>query len=200
MAELPPLVCKVGGSLLGWPELFPRLTGYLKTEQRPLVLIAGGGPAADAVRDWDRQHHLGEETAHWLAIRALRLGEALLQSCIPRGVVISSRSEAQQAWETGAVPILNVEGWLQGECQNAGVAIPHDWNVTSDSIAAVVARSWNADLLLCKSTTPEQGGATFVDPTFAQLSRGLRVSWWDLRSGARGSWNAPTPGGPTAPA
>ena len=188
MEERSPLICKVGGSLLGWPELFPRLTGYLKSEQRPVALIVGGGPAADIVRDWDSRLKLGDETAHWLGIRAMRLGEALVHSQIAQSIIVQSHAEARRALDAGAVPILNVESWLQNESQPADVAIPHNWSVTSDSIAAVVARNWGADLLLCKSTTPEQGGESFVDPLFEKFAQGLRVNWWDMRSNTRGSW------------
>src|SRR5260370_31880678 len=72
-AALKPLVVvKIGGSLFDWPELKPRLQQYLATlSGTNFILIPGGGHAADAVRELDRVHFLGEDAAHWLALHAL---------------------------------------------------------------------------------------------------------------------------------
>ena len=181
-----PLVCKIGGSLFDWPELFPRLAALLASESRRVLLIAGGGAAADLVRDWDRRHCLGAERAHRLAIRSMRLGEALLADRLPEAAVVADIQEATRAWKNGSLPILNVEAWLAREAAENRPALPPSWDVTSDSIAARVARRWNADLLLVKSTSPERANGQFVDRRFAEFARDLPVEWCDLRSGERG--------------
>ena len=183
-----PLVCKIGGSLFEWPELFPRLAALLASESRQVLLIAGGGQPADIVRDWDRRHCLGAKRAHRLAIRSMRLGEALLADGLPGAVVVSDIPEATRAWENGSPPILNVEAWLAGEAAENQPMLPASWDVTSDSIAACVARRWNADLLLVKSTSPQQANGQFVDRRFAEFARDLHVDWHNLRSAKRGRY------------
>ncbi len=62
-------VIKVGGSLFDWPDLPSRLMEFLGGREavdrhERIVLIAGGGAAADMVRGLDNMHRLGDETAH----------------------------------------------------------------------------------------------------------------------------------------
>src|SRR5437016_6173909 len=77
-------VLKVGGSLYGLPDLPARLRKLLadlNTER--VVLFPGGGAAADAVRELDRMHRLGEDAAHWLALRALTVNAYFLNRILP---------------------------------------------------------------------------------------------------------------------
>src|SRR5207248_2464665 len=85
----PSLVVKVGGSLYDLPDLGPRLHAFLRSLDRPeVLLIPGGGPTADVVRDLDRRHGLGEETAHWLALHALAVNAHFLAALVPGGAVV----------------------------------------------------------------------------------------------------------------
>ena len=78
-----PIVVKVGGSLFDLPGLGSRLVSWLETlPHSEVLLVAGGGVAADVVRQLDRCHGLGEETSHWLALRALSLTAHLLASLL----------------------------------------------------------------------------------------------------------------------
>src|SRR5689334_11330827 len=75
------IVVKVGGSLFDHPALGPGLRDFLQTlAPREVLLVPGGGPVADAVRKLDRTHELGEEAAHWLALRSLGVTAELLRS------------------------------------------------------------------------------------------------------------------------
>ena len=80
--KAPCVVIKVGGSLFDWPGLPAALTRYLdaRRSEARLAVIAGGGPAADIVRNLDRVHGLGEELSHQLALHALQL----TRICSPR--------------------------------------------------------------------------------------------------------------------
>ena len=89
------IVVKVGGSLFDLPDLGTRLAAWLRQfEESNVLLVPGGGAAADAIRDFDRVHQLGEETSHWLAIQALSLnGECCSDCCRNHGLLpIAPRS------------------------------------------------------------------------------------------------------------
>src|SRR5262245_62868008 len=115
----PPLtVVKVGGSLFDLPDLGPRLRRWLgQLPAGEVLLVPGGGATADVVRAFDRVHHLGEEAAHWLALRAMSVNAALLESLAP------------------GVPVLDALAFARDDEGRPG-RLPHCWAVTSDSVAA----------------------------------------------------------------
>jgi len=189
--DRPVRVYKVGGSLFDWPELFDRLPRFLGEEGGRALLVAGGGAAADVVREWDRVHALGEERAHRLAIKSLCLGEAFLADGLPGAAAVCDRDEAVRAWREGRTPILCVDRFLASEETGGREPLPHRWDVTSDSIAAWVAVRWPAELTLLKSTSADAGGPSFVDPYFPTVAAEVRRKGWvNLRSGERGTFGA----------
>jgi aspartokinase-like uncharacterized kinase len=194
-----PVVVKVGGSLLDWPELPDHLADYLAHRRgERLVLIAGGGPAADLVRTLDRVHDLGQERAHQLALHALDLTARLLAALIPASVVQHVDALAA-CWHEGELPVLAPRLFLSDDDRAAG-ALPHTWDATSDSIAARAAlRIGAGELVLLKSASLPPGtdrlGAArlgLVDPVFDSAAHGLgRVAYVCLRepgAGRRPVW------------
>ena len=75
---MKPIVVKVGGSLFNQPDLGPRLQAFLGDLTAPTLIVPGGGPTAEAIRAFDRIHRLGEESSHWLALRACTINGHLL--------------------------------------------------------------------------------------------------------------------------
>ncbi len=74
------IVVKVGGSLYDHPALGPGLRQFVESlGPVDVLLVPGGGSVADAVRELDRVHGLGEEAAHWTALRALSATAAFLE-------------------------------------------------------------------------------------------------------------------------
>ena len=180
-------VYKVGGSLFDWPELFERLEALLRNEPGRPLIVAGGGSAADVVRNWDRVHSLGETRAHRLAIASLRLSEAFLAGGLSRAKIVSDRRSAEAVWNAEGVPVLCAEAFLEAEETSGQAPLPASWEVTSDSIAAWIAGRWPADLVLLKSTTPLLSQGLFVDSFFPQATPAVRsVEWMNLRTGDRG--------------
>jgi aspartokinase-like uncharacterized kinase len=173
---MPGIVVKVGGSLFDWPQLGPRLRRWLTELAAPSVLLVpGGGPTADAVRDLDCVHGLGEEKSHWLALRALTLNAHFLADLLPESRVVTSVTEHR-----GGVAVLDPLAFcLADERDHPADALPHSWSVTSDSVAARVAVASGAgELLLLKSITvppempwEEAAQAGHVDGTFAGVIR-----------------------------
>ena len=189
MAEL--VVVKVGGSLFDLPDLGPRLRLWLDTTvQAPtrVLLVPGGGPTADVIREFDRVHGLGEEASHVLAFRALSLNAHVLAHLLPAAVIVSA------APPTGVrVAILDAFAFLQADEARHGTTIPHTWAASSDTVAARVAIATQARrLILLKSVTiPKEvsdweavARSGVVDPVFASLLRqaaALEVSTFNLR-------------------
>lgn len=190
-------VVKVGGSLYDLSDLGQRLRCWL-TEQSAgtrVVLVPGGGPVVEAIRQLDRRHALGEETSHWLALRALSVNAHFLASLLPSADVCIDAGELGRAWDNNLLPVLDIHEFAHSDEQRPG-HLPHSWTVTSDAFAARLAVVLQArHLVLLKSTTippevdwTEAGQLGLVDAMFAEVLRdapvGLRVCAFNLRTGS----------------
>jgi aspartokinase-like uncharacterized kinase len=159
------IVVKVGGSLYDHPHLGPGLRAYLDALDSPVLLVPGGGALADAVRQLDRTHRLGEERSHWLALRATAVAAGFLEAVALRSEDSASRLRVLDPYQ------FAVEDEARPD------HLPHSWDVTSDSIAARAAVVYHAErLILLKSTdippgTPwaEAARRGWVDPHFPGL-------------------------------
>jgi aspartokinase-like uncharacterized kinase len=179
-------VVKVGGSLYDLPDLGSRLRRWLVEQaDSRLVLVPGGGKTADVVRHLDRCHNLGEETAHWLALRSLTLNAHFLASLLPSACLAGKVEELKQLWKKNKLPVFDLHEFARADEQRPD-HLPHSWAVTSDAFAARVAVVLQArDLVLLKSMTiapgmdwTEAGRTGFVDVMFAEV---LREAPSDLR-------------------
>lgn len=193
--EPPLVVAKLGGSLLACTDLAERLRTLLATLQWCRILIVvGGGPAADVVRDWSQRHSLSEDAAHWLAIQSLSLTRGLVQDLLPECEVTESPVNARELWRTRRVPLLlNLEACLRRAEFDDPSPLPHTWGVTSDSIAAWIASRWKArELILIKSiplpagkTLESASQAGIVDDHFPIIGRQVsRINWCHLLAGS----------------
>ena len=187
-------VVKVGGSLFGWTEFPCRMSAFLRTlaadrTAERIILIAGGGPAADVIREIDRIHQLGDQTAHRLALHAMELSaQDFGRACPP------SPRPLRRGW-----PLLCMEcrrnsdpGSVAGlaQIESSGHEVPPmSWDTTSDSIAARIAVSLAADRLILLKSAPLSPGTNrgdaarlgLVDPIFPVVARSLaRVEYVNL--------------------
>jgi len=173
----PTIVVKVGGSLMDWPELGPRLKDWLSSlSPAQILLIPGGGPTVDVIRDLDRWHRLGEESAHWLALRALTLNAHFLAGILPsfNPMVVADFQDCKSVWSNLALPVLDPFSFVRID-EGLSNHLPHLWTATSDSLAARVAWRIGAQkLILLKScSVPQksdwQSEAGLVDPLFSKI-------------------------------
>lgn len=181
---------KIGGSLLDLADLSIRLTSlFTALESDRLALLAGGGGAADLVRDWDRRFGLTSESAHDLAIDSLSLTAGLLTRLLPESALVDCRRQADECVASKHVAVLNSRPILSEIEIRTGQQLPFGWDVTSDSIAAWIGRHWKCDrLVLVKSvdspstleaTTPKTAA---LDRAFVQIAvDGPPVYWCNLR-------------------
>lgn len=151
----PDAVVKVGGSLLDGRALPPLLTvlDELAATHR-LVLVPGGGPFADAVRDACALHDPGPSAAHWMAILAMDQHAHLLAGLLARAGLARGPAEIARILAEQRLAVLAPFRWLK-----ATDPLPHGWHVTSDSIAAWVAARLSARrLVLLKAVAGLDGG------------------------------------------
>lgn len=186
-----PVVIKVGGSLFGWQLLPERLGTYLEGRRgQPLVLVPGGGRAADLVRELDALHALGDEPAHRLALHALDFTARLLESMLENLQLVDELDALGDVWQAGRVPVLAPRRFVEQDDRTATQPLPHSWSVTSDSIAARVALVLKAsELVLLKSASLPPGTSRtqasrlgVVDPAFPEVAKNVpRVTYLNLR-------------------
>jgi aspartokinase-like uncharacterized kinase len=204
-------VIKLGGSLLDaseWPDAFRRWLA--RQPPMPNVLIVGGGALAEAIRRWDGIHRLAPHDAHWLAIGTMSLTARLASKLLPEAAWTDDWATvldfAGNVDPSGTVPFFGVRG-ENGDCPPlrgrfsatllifdpsrfletieptlGGDLLPTSWDVTSDSIAARIARLLECrELVLLKSCLPEldvtslnrAAESQYVDRTFPRFAQDL---------------------------
>jgi len=136
------VVVKVGGSLFDLADLGPRLRRWLGCLRAARVLlVAGGGLAADVVRTLDRLHGLGEEAAHWLALRSLTVTAHFLHALLPGAPVASDPAAWPGLQNRARLMILDPHDFMRQDEGRPG-CLAHCWDVTSDAVAARAADIW----------------------------------------------------------
>lgn len=161
------VLIKVGGSLLTLPDLAERLQTLITAlEADQILLICGGGQAADAVRNWDRIHGLSDQASHWLAIDSLALTASLLVEVLPHAALARSRQVADSMGSAGPVAVLVPRPILEELDDATHRRLPVGWDCTSDSIAAWIATQWDVkSLVLAKSVDVPSTDGTAADGT-----------------------------------
>jgi probable H4MPT-linked C1 transfer pathway protein len=156
-------VVKIGGGMLADAAIFERALAAIAdaARTRRMLIVPGGGPFADAVRDVDRRLDLSDEAAHWMAILAMDQYAHLLVSRLPSSVLVHQPHEIRSALEAERLPVLAPSAWIR-----QSDPLPHSWDVTSDSIAAWIAGEVGArSLVLVK---PPLATGDVVDAYFTR--------------------------------
>ena len=144
-------VVKVGGSLLGSPELERWLGLFAKFSDGNIILVPGGGVFADAVRDAQKVSKISEACAHRLAVLAMdQFGLILANMNSDLAVARTEMEIDERTWQHRCIV------WLPSQMVLADDSIPQSWDVTSDSISAWLAEKVDAQqLVLVKSDKPD---------------------------------------------
>jgi aspartokinase-like uncharacterized kinase len=172
-------VVKLGGSLANSEEFRRWLDVIATAGAGKVVLVPGGGPWADEVREAQKREGFDERVAHRKALRAMeQYGR----------VLCTARSELVEAEYAHAIHKVLKDGkvavWMPYEMVVADPSIPESWDVTSDSLAAWLARQLNAsDLLLVKSLKIDGPQPRiedlmrrgWVDPAFEKFTSGMHL-------------------------
>jgi aspartokinase-like uncharacterized kinase len=155
-------IIKIGGGLTWVPGALDRVCSAVERAARawPVVVVPGGGPFADSVREFDRRVGVSADAGHWMAILAMDQYAHVLASRIAKAVLVEEPGCIRQALGAGSAVVLAPSRWMR-----SADVLPHAWEVTSDSIAAFVAGALDARrLVLIK---PDSTGSDPVDPYFS---------------------------------
>ena len=146
-------VVKIGGSLLGSPELERWLEIFVKFSDGKIIIVPGGGVFANAVREAQKLSKISDAAAHKLAVLAMDQFGHVLHSINPKLATASSECEIdERTWQHRAIV------WLPSQMVLADDKIPQNWDVTSDSLAAWLAAKLQAKhLVLLKSSKSSSG-------------------------------------------
>jgi len=166
-------VIKLGGSHAFAPHLKDWI-GAVAAQAGRIVLVPGGGPFADAVRDAQARMGFDDGAAHRMALLAMEQYGCALASGRREFSPAPSHAAIGRALEVKQVPV-----WLPTRMVLAA-DIPASWEVTSDSLSAWLAAKLGARrLLLVKHADASIGAARvrdlvtrgIVDPAFPRFLR-----------------------------
>ncbi len=153
-ASPPRIVVKLGGSLAQDPSLAHWLRELASSASARFVAVPGGGPFADAVRLVQGRWQFSDEVAHMLALGAMDQFGHVLCAIEPRSAACRTLAQIEDAWSRSRLPV-----WLPGTLMSADRELARTWDVTSDTIAAWLARALAAGgLVLVKSCDVADGG------------------------------------------
>ncbi|MEI7460487.1 MAG: hypothetical protein WCK15_13835 [Pirellula sp.] len=181
-------VIKLGGSLLTMPNLKQKFQRWWRENPHPLTLIiVGGGPAVDAVRQVHLANPLSDEFAHWVCIDLLQHTARIAHQILGNVDLIETMDDLQQSFSdsnvkstTPIIAVVQVAICFAREYPNMG--LPESWDVTSDSLAAAFSNMVAAEeLVVMKSCDAPSDGSDlesladlgFVDPFFPGLAEDI---------------------------
>ena len=163
------IVVKIGGGVLAHADHFDAAIAAIGAagRNRRLLVVPGGGPFADTVREMGRRIRLSDDAAHWMALLGMDQYAHLVAARLAGSVLVTNRHEIAAALDAPVrqVPVLAPYRWLR-----EADPLPHSWDVTSDSIAAWVAGQVGArQLILVKPPgATDAANRKMVDPYFTR--------------------------------
>jgi aspartokinase-like uncharacterized kinase len=147
-------VIKVGGALAAIPHALDRVCAELTraAQDHRLLVVPGGGPFADAVREFEGRVGISPDAAHWMAILAMDQYAHVLVGRIGGAVLVEEPGAVAETAALGHAVVLAPSRWMR-----SADVLPHSWEATSDSIAAFVAGALDAARLILIKPTSRDG-------------------------------------------
>lgn len=142
-------IVKLGGSLWDAPVLRDWLDAAARAP-RPVTIVPGGGPFADAVRAAQPVMGFDDRAAHRMAILAMQQYAEALASLAPRLPLV-----AEPSCERACI-------WSPWPMAAEAPDLRPSWEITSDSIAAWLAARVAAEMLVLVKSAPPPEGATLA--------------------------------------
>ena len=167
-------VVKLGGSLCNDARLATWLDMLVDCGKGQVVIVPGGGPYADAVRIQQQRWQFSDEFAHRMALLAMDQFALQLNGMNPQLVLTPTHASIVSALANDRVAL-----WIPSAMLLAASDIAATWDITSDSLAAWLARLLKAErLVLVKScvippnaTIDELAQSEIIDREFIHITR-----------------------------
>lgn len=141
------LIVKLGGSLYHTAELkswLALLADY--TQHDSVVIVPGGGPFADMVRQAQILHDFDDQHAHHMALLAMAQYGLMLHALQPSAITINT---PVQAPTSGQLAI-----WLPNDQLLQTDELMQNWDITSDSLALWFAQQHSDSKLVLIKCVP----------------------------------------------
>jgi len=141
-------IIKLGGSLSRTDSLINCLKAVQQNYQgRAAVIVPGGGAFADQVRLAQQHWHFDDSTAHNMALLAMQQMALMFKGLKPDFAIAHSVGAIQEQLSRQKTVI-----WSPDISELANAGIEASWDITSDSLAAWLAKALLAtELILIKS-------------------------------------------------
>lgn len=104
-----------------------------KQEEYSILIVPGGGDFANAIRNIDKKYKLSDAAAHWMAILSME----------QYAYYIADKSKVKTIESIDRIP-TGISVLFPYKLMKETDELEHSWNVTSDSIAAWVAKKTDA--------------------------------------------------------
>ena len=129
------VIVKLGGSLFN-SRLLPNWLDKLATlsQRESIIIVPGGGPFADQIRQAQQQHNIDDAHAHHMALLAMSQFGLLLLSLCDRSIPLYYPTQAPFKAPENMLSIWLPDNNLLKEKQ-----IRQNWETTSDSLALWLA-------------------------------------------------------------
>jgi aspartokinase-like uncharacterized kinase len=165
---------KIGGSLAADPLLADWLRLLAPARREPIVIVPGGGGFADCVREHQARWRFADAAAHRMALLAMAQYGLMLAAIEPSLVAEASISKLAATREHAATLV-----WLPLDLVRGADGIDESWEITSDSLAAWLARELGATKLIVvkscalppRATIDQLVEADIVDRRFGAFVR-----------------------------
>ena len=172
MGSRGPIIVKLGGSLARERQ-FARWIEAIRNCKSGAIIVPGGGPFADCVREAQRTMRFSDAAAHRMALIAMEQYAIACASSFPDMLLMSEEAQLRLIGKG------RTAFWLPSRMALGADDLPESWQVTSDSLAAWLALQLDAPgLVVIKSvdakTDPISADALvereIVDPLFARFA------------------------------
>lgn len=173
------IVIKIGGSSLRSAQLTQTLNLILK-RKRSIIIVPGGGPFADLIRNAQNKYRFSDQTAHDMALLAMHQFGYLIREFSKDFVPCEVLEEFDDVLKKDKVPL-----WLPNQMAGLAKDVPKDWSMTSDGLSAwLTLQLGSEEVCLLKSCSiPENHTLSnlcengIVDTQFLSLVKKHSLKW-----------------------